>query len=379
MQTNLIRTVAVFLLLCISIQVQAMVAGEHVSRSGQIDDDLYIAGGQVDMYATVNGDVVAAGGQLNLEGDVQADVTAAGGEIRLRGTVGDDARLAGGNVRILADIGDDLVAAGGHVDVGQAARIAGSAWLAGGEVEIGGHVGESLHVSGGRVIITGTVDGDVEIQAERVEIRPGADIAGKLQYRSPNTAVIEDGALIGGEISHIPVEVPVASIVAGVLFASLVALLGLMLTGIVLYLVFPGFAQRCSDGVREAPWASLGYGVAVFAGGPFVIVLLLSSGLGLFLGLMLLAIWLVMLLAGYIAGAYFVTDAGLRKLNRHEAGRTGHSLALALVIFLLAILGLVPLVGSLLNWLVLLAGIGVLMRQAVSVFTAASDQSAAGT
>lgn len=368
MYINLSRIAVMLVLLGCGHYACAMVAGEQVSQAGTVDDDLYMAGGQVDLYATVNGDVVVAGGQLNLEGHVRADVTAAGGEIELRGIVGDDARLAGGNVRVLADIGDDLVAAGGRLQLGPTAQVAGSVWLTGGDVQVGGSIGESLHVSGGRVILAGTVGGDVEVRAEKIEVRAGADIAGSLHYQSPNAAVIEDGARIGGDISHTPVELPVAPVVAGVLFVSLVALLGLMLTGIVLYLAFPGVAQRCSDTIRESHWSSLGYGLAVFAGGPFVFVLLLSTGIGIFLGLLLLAIWLAMLLAGYLAGAYYVADAGLRKLNKDEAGRAGRSVALASVLLLLAVVGLVPLLGRLVNWLVLLAGIGALKRQAVSAY-----------
>ena len=115
---------------CLSAHQQA---GENLSISGVIDDDLYLAGGQVDLYATVEGDVVVAGGKLNLEGNVQADVIAAGGDLELRGTVADDARLAGGNIRVLAAVGDDLLVAGGRIQLGSMAEVGGAAWLSGGE------------------------------------------------------------------------------------------------------------------------------------------------------------------------------------------------------------------------------------------------------
>ena len=369
MPTILFRVFSILILLYPYTDVSAQHAGEHVSMSGIIDDDLYMAGGQVELYATVNGDVVAAGGQLNLEGDVHEDVMAAGGEVELRGVVGDDARVAGGNVRVLATIGDDLVAAGGRLQLGPKAVVGGSAWLSGGEVRVDGRVGEVLRASGGKVIIAGTIDGDAEVWAEQVEVQPGAVIRGKLNYKSPHPAIIADGAQIDGEVTYTPVEVRVAPVVAGFIFAGLILLSSMMLTGVVLYLVFPGIAQRCCDTVRDTPWTSLGYGLAVFAGGPLVIVLLLSTGLGLWLALLLLAAWLVLLLTGYLAGAYFVADAGLRKLKKDDAGRTARAVSLVLSMLALAIVNLIPLIGGLVNWLVLLAGIGALKQQIVNAYT----------
>lgn len=362
----LFRILSVLFLLYPFTGFAAQHAGEHVSLSGIIDDDLYSAGGQVDLYATVSGDAVIAGGQLNLEGDVSEDVLAAGGEIELRGSVGDDARIAGGHVRVHAETGDDLVAAGGRLQLGPNAVINGSAWLAGGDVLVDGRIGEELHVSGGRVVIAGAVDGDVEVWADRVEVLSGAVVTGKLDYTSTHPAIIADGARIDGEVTHTPVDVPVAPVVAGFIFGLVLLLISLMLTGVVLYLVFPGVAERCCEAVRARPWASLGYGLAVFAGAPFVAVLLMSTGLGVWLALLLLAAWLMLLPTGYLAGAYVVADSGVRKLNRPEAGRWLRAVSLVLSILLLAIVNMIPLLGGLVNWLVLLAGIGALNQQMVN-------------
>jgi hypothetical protein len=369
MFVSLLRITFLLLSLCPCGYAVAQYAGEHVSLSGDIDDDVYMAGGQVDLYATVNGDVTAAGGQLNLEGTVKQDVIAAGGEIDLRGLVGDDARLAGGNVRVHARIGDDLVAAGGRLNLGPKADITGSAWLAGGEVFVAGRIGEELRVSGGRVIIAGTVDGDVEVWADQLEVQSGAVITGKLHYQSPHAAVIADGARIEGEVTYSPVEVPVAPVIAGFIFGFLMILASLMLTGVVLYLLFPGIAQRCSETVRESPWSSLGYGLAVFAGAPVVVVLLLSTGLGLLLALLLLASWLILLLLGYLTGAYFVADTGLRGLKKDQAGKSLRSVSLVLSILALAVVNLIPVIGGIVNGLLLFAGMGALTLQTVRACT----------
>jgi cytoskeletal protein CcmA (bactofilin family) len=341
----------------------AQEVGEHVIKRGVVDDDLYLAGGQVDLYATVNGDVVVAGGQLNLEGDISADVIAAGGSVALRGSVGDDARLAGGEVRVAARVGDDLVAAGGRIHLSPIASIGGRAWLSGGDIRIDGQVADELRVSGGRVVITGAVNGNVELRADDIIIEETAVISGNLHYKSSHEASIAEGARIDGEVRHTPIELDMKPVVASVIFAGLVLLFSIILTAVVLYLLFPDYCLRVSQTLHDQPWQALAIGLAVFAGVPLLVIILFSTAVGVWLALMLLVIYLVMLLVGYFAGAFYVGNAGLNMLGKTEVSKTLRAIALAVAIFSLAVINLVPLLGSLANWLVLLAGLGALSRQ----------------
>lgn len=337
--------------------------GEVVIKRGSVDDDLYLAGGQVDLYATVSGDVVVAGGQLHLEGDIEADLIAAGGKIDVRGRVGDDARLAGGDVRVSSVIGDDLIAAGGRIYLSPVARVGGSAWLTGGEVRIDGEVLSQLRANGGRVVITGSINGDVELWADEVVIEESAVITGKLHYTSARAASISGSARIDGGVVHTPVDVDMRPVVAGVVFAMLALLFSLIITAIALYLLFPDYSQRISQSVADRPWVSMLTGLAVFAGVPLLIVILFSTAVGAWLALILLALYLLMLLAGYFAGALFVGNAGLGMLRRDEAGRGLRAAAMSVAMIVLAVVNLVPLLGGLVNWAVLLAGMGALGRQ----------------
>jgi cytoskeletal protein CcmA (bactofilin family) len=348
---------------------QAQHVGEVIMKHGEIDDDLYLAGGQVDLYATVNGDVVVAGGELNLEGDVNADAMAAGGVVTLLSVVADDARLAGGHVRIKGKIGDDLVAAGGRIHLSPVARVGGRAWLSGGEIRVDGHIVDELRAAAGRIIITGKVDGNVELRAEHITITESAEINGNLHYKSPREADIAAGVRIDGEVVHTPVDVDFKPVIAQLVFAGLVVLISFILTAVVLYLLFPEFSQRVSQSLQGQIWLSLGIGLAVFAAVPVLAVILLSTFVGLWLGLLLLVIYVVVLLTGYICAALFIANAGLKKMGKTEVSRATGASALALTLFGLALISLVPLLGGLISWLVLLAGIGALSRQLYSQYS----------
>ena len=79
--------------------------------------------------------------------------------------------------------------------------------------------------------------------------------------------------------------------------------------------------------------------------------------------MILLVLYLVMLLTGYFAGALSVADAGLNLMKKTEVSRAARASALVAAILVLAVINLIPLLGGLLNWAVLLAGTGALSRQ----------------
>ena len=70
-----------------------------------------------------------------------------------------------------------------------------------------------------------------------------------------------------------------------------------------------------------------------------------------------------MLLLGYLTGAFYVGASGLRLLGKNSPGKAAHVVALCVALLVLIIVQLIPLLGTLIFWLVLLAGIGALKRQ----------------
>jgi hypothetical protein len=307
---------------------------------------------------------------LNLEGNISQDVIAAGGSITLRNRVNDDARLAGGEIRILGQIGDDLVAAGGRIHLGPAASIGGSVWLSGGDIRIEGVIDQELRVTGGRVVIAGTVNGNVELWADQIVVEESAVITGHLHYKSAREAAIANGVRIDGEVVFTPADVDMKPVMAGALLASLALLLSIIITAVALYFLFPGFSMRISQTLQNEPWISLGLGLAVFAAVPLLATILFSTVIGILPALILLLIYLVMLLAGYFAGALFVANRVLVKMGKADVHNSARALALSAALLVLALINLIPIAGILVSWAVLLAGLGALSRQLYLTYSA---------
>jgi hypothetical protein len=237
--------------------------------------------------------------------------------------------------------------------------------LAGRQIEVLGRIDKELKVTGQEVIIAGEVGGPVTITAERVRILGDAVIHGPLRVQSPDAPEIAEGAKILGDVKHLPMpEVEHAPLLKVVLLAGLMFTLGLILTGIVYYLLFPRFSVTSARHIGTAPLPSLGLGFVVLLLTPLVIVVLFSLGVGFLLGILLGAAYLLTVVSGGLTGVIYVSDVALRRVfKKPEAGKGLTVLVLLGAFVLLALVQLIPLLGGLAVFVLTVMGIGALQYQ----------------
>jgi cytoskeletal protein CcmA (bactofilin family) len=315
----------------------------------------------VDVLATVEGDVVVAGGRIMVGERIRGDVMAAGGSVSVRADIGDDVRLAGGDVMLSGAVGDDAIAAGGNVTLAPDGRVNGRAWFSGGRIDVAGTIGRELKAAGGRIVLSGRVKGDVILRGRAISILDGAIIDGNLVYRSPREAEIASGAQIHGTISHEPVERHLGAIVAAVAGVGIVVLLSLIVTGSVLFLMFPRSIETALTAIRAEPWKCLGLGLAVFAATPVVVSVLFMTVIGWLPAIVISALYLLLVLAGFLTGVFYVGSLGLGWLGRDAVSRAWRLWSFVAALIVLTLLGLVPLLGALLLFVLILLGEGALM------------------
>ena len=353
-------------------------AGETVIKRQPITHDFYAAAEMILISGPASGDVVIAGQRLSLDGPVAEDVMAAGEIITINGDVGDDIRAAGRLIQINGKVGDHIVAAGETVTLGPQSNVGSWAWLAGQQVEVLGQVGKLLKIAAEEVIIAGEIMGEVEIMAEEVQILSDAVIHGPLTIQSPNPPEIAAGARILGEVKHIPMpEIDYAPVAKLMLLIGVIYMLGLILTGIVYYLLFPRFSVSTGRQIEQVPLITLGLGFAVLFITPLVVVLLFSLGVGYLLGIILAAAYLLMLVLGGMTGAIYLSDVTLRRLFKKEAAGKGVMvLTLIGAFILLALVQIIPFLGSLAVLLLTVMGIGALKYQFWQQYQATGSTSA---
>lgn len=339
-------------------------AGDTVLVSEPIQDDLYAAGGTVTVSGAIDGDVVAAGGTVALTSAVTGGVLAAGGTVRIGGRIDRNLRAAGGTLELDGTLATDAVLAGGTVLVARTARIGRDLVAAGGTIRVAGAVSRNAWLSGGTVVIAGPVQGDVEVQADRVVLLSSARIGGRLRYGASRPVVIQSGAQVSGGVERVPytgrrrwTPVPVAR-APFVWFWRLMEGVWLLALGVVVFAFLPRSAANVVGEVRTRFGSSLLTGFVLLVVVPVAAVLLLITVLGFPLSGVLMLLYALTLYPAQIFVAAWLGEEFVRAFQREPESRLSPYAALAVGTVGLMILFALPFAGWALRLLAMLTGFG---------------------
>ena len=243
--------------------------------------------------------------------------------------------------------------------------------MAGQSLSFAGTADGYVQMAGRNATVSGTVGGDLEISAARIEIGPGARVGGKLRYRSDREPVIATGAVIGGGLERLPGSLhawtwregghhALQGVGRGIWFS------GSLVLGILLLLLAPAFLASTSRQAASEWPLCLGVGFGILIAVPVAAVLLLITLIGIPLGLLAFALYAVVLLLGHIVAAVAVGDYALGQWLPARAGAVGwRVLGFLGALVALSLVRHVPIVGGLLALFVFLAGVGALCLRAV--------------
>lgn len=326
-----------------------------------INDDLYVGGGTVILNGDVNGDVFVGGGTIVINGSVSEDVTAGGGNLTVAGEVGDDLRIAGGNVSILNNVNGDVITGGGNVLVSKDATIDGDLVVGAGTLVMDGVVKRHALLAGGSILINGTLDGMVEIRAEDVRFGSDARVMNKVRVFAPKEARIDEGAQLanGTEFTKVDYrkdrdmagrdgEKFIKPLVGFLTMLFVLELIGLMIAAGFLATYFKSYSTKLVDKVLDKPGRALFAGFATAVLTPIVAVLLGVTIIGSWLGI-LLGLGYAFLIAAAKIYASVVFGAWLWRLGSKGKTRVVDWKSAVVGAFLLAFLGLIPILG----WIIL--------------------------
>jgi cytoskeletal protein CcmA (bactofilin family) len=293
------------------------------------------------------------------EGETVAGLEGFAGTIIVRGTVTGDLSGAAGTIRVTESgtVEGNLDAAGGSVIV--AGTVEGNVQVGAGSFDLTdtGRVGGDLQVGAGSIIVDGTVDGDVEAAGQTVTLGANADVGGEFRYdaetfdRSPNASVaggvVQDPRLqtdtgVGFGMDPLPSWV-------GTVYTFLTSLV----LGALLLLVFPEFSETVARRGLERPIVGSGFGLVALLGVPILLVLVAVTIVGIPFSLAGFALYLLGL---WVAGLYGKYAVGTWVLGQTDGGSRWLALLIGLLGFL--VLGFVPVVGGVAEFLATLLGLG---------------------
>jgi cytoskeletal protein CcmA (bactofilin family) len=361
--------------------VAAPAQAEH--RPSDAVDDVIAADEQVDLREAAQGAAILAGSRVRLAGPVTEDALLAGGEVSVEDRVGGDLYAVGGAVRVSSAVDGSARLAGGKVSLGRTGSIAGRVTIAAGEVDLSGRLAQSARIVADTVRVDGEIGGNLRVAARKLIVGPAAQIGGRLVYTSPEPGEISPSAVIGGGIEFRHGEEPRSRVGPALRVlswvAAVVALLGLLLLGVMLILLFPGFSAQTARVIATEPGKSLALGFALLASLPMAGVVLLITVIGIPLGLAVLLAYPVLLLVGYLTAGLCLGDALAAALTRGSATPPGAATrigGLTVALIGLTLAASLPYLGWVLLLAAIVAGAGALSLRLYRAYAAPSPPAA---
>lgn len=359
-----------------------------------VNDDLYVAARIVRIEGAVTGDAILVGQTVDVAGRIDGDLIAAGRDVIVSGQVWDDVRIAGSRITLgqTGWIGRDLIAAGGSVDLQPGSEVVADAAISGAQARLGGRIGGDLDATTSALSLAGPIGGGVRARIQGAGLGPlgawfgfvpiasgltvgsTAEIDGRLSYRAPVPARIEPGARLLGPVDEIVPPEPTA---IGTAAVAARRFLGLLLVGAIAVLVAPRFVDRAADTVAHRVLPSLGVGAAAIVVWALAAVLLgfAVAALAWLVGVVGLgALSVVVVAAGALTGlgwavtlviaAHWLAQATVA-IAVGEGMVRSRTAALILGLVLVALVGVIPVVGPVVGVAIALLGLGGMVLAAV--------------
>ncbi|MBI4022925.1 hypothetical protein HY375_02060 [Candidatus Berkelbacteria bacterium] len=310
---------------------------------------------------TVNDTLLTAGNTVDLRGAITKDVFVAGNAVSVSDTVGGNVIAAGNTVQISGTVTGDVIVAAGSVVLTKEAVVTGDVLLFTGAAEILGTIDGDLDTYAGSIELGGTVAGNVKVQGETLTVANGTIISGSLSGQLVQPYTENPAATVQGETSLTVGSGTDGAWMPGLITATvssaLLGMLGVLVTGLVLFLVAPKLLAHLRTMSFMVPGTSLLSGLVTLIVAPILFVLLMVFIVTIPLGLLMLALLSAAGILGGIFGNLWAGDLLTKKKWNPMA-------AFLLGTVVVGVLGLIPFLGGLLVFVAWLVGFGTVLQAA---------------
>jgi hypothetical protein len=336
----------------------SMQGGENLNINEAQSDDLYLIGGNIVINEDITGDLYVTGGTITVNGNISEDLVVGGGTVTVLGNVAGDVRIVGGELAVYGNVADDLMVFGGKVDLGRDAVVSGSLITASGLLTLEGTVEEDVQGLMGVMILNGKVNGDVSVTVEdSIQVSEEALIGGDLDYSAILEGTVPAG-VVQGQVKFNKFETE--ETVEGLVNLSLIQNLWSYLASLILLTIFvifmPKVLTRSALLAKEKVVRAFGVGFLTLAIALVGAIALMITIVGIQLGVIIFAALLMLFfLAQLFAAAWmssYIVDYK-KKIKKRKM-----FLVMALMLLAYHVIGLIPVVGWIVNLVFFIIGTG---------------------
>jgi hypothetical protein len=332
-----------------------------------IDDDLIVFASNVDIKGVVTGNVCAFGQTVNVTGDIGGSlfIGAANSSINARSV--QTVWAAGGNLNVSGNVTKNVILAGGSLKIESNAIVGKDLLAYGGNFAVDGNINGAIKGAVGKFVMAGK-SSRVKIRADKARIKSTAVVSGDFHLTSEDEPEIDEGAIIGGELSVREIEkeeakpfffavAPLLAFLFGVI--KVIVWISKIIVGIMLIALCQKYVRRVMDTFVKQTWKSLGVGFLGIIAIPVASVVLFATLIGYPLGVLSLYIFSIL---WYVSSIFIAVILGEKVIQIFNKGKEV-SLYLSFVIgmLILLIVGFIPILGFLVRIFVILFGFGTII------------------
>lgn len=356
------------------IAVLALAAQARADDRLVLGNDVYATGTNTTLSEPSIRDALVAGFSVEIDGTVDKSAHAMGFDVDVDAPIGQNLYAGGFSVKVEKPVGEDLTAAGFNVRILRDASVGGNARLAAGTLLVDAPISGSLVAAAGTLTLNSTVAGDARLSAMRLKFGPDARIGGTLTYSAPEMIEIAPSVIAPEKVHFQRVEMhaPMSSLhnamrrsmphlwpsLATMFIGFAMTLAFLLLIAAVLLALLPEAVEKLRCRASARPFQSIGLGVlglgALVGLVPVVAMTLIGIPLIPILVLAIVSLWTV----GYLLGAYVLSWRVATALGQVEPSLAIRLTVIAAGLVVLALLNFTPVVGWLINLIVVFLGLG---------------------
>lgn len=281
-----------------------------------------------------------------------------GNRMEVRGT--GEYNIAAANILEIHGVTEkDLFAAGNLVHLAKDAEIGRDVYLAGNEIRIESDLNGNVAIAASKVIFADnvTIDGDVNLDVEQISFGQGVSILGTLVYNEDAQISGLNDNLAADIKTYISTKAEASA--AELWTAQAIEAISTFIVALILIIVFPRLKERiAAESTVQRFGVNFLSGLGFLALVPILSILLMISVFGMKAGLLLLAVWfLVVCLTGVFTGLW-LGHLVMEKLFRSH---TPFAVEAIVGILILGCLALIPGVDVAVSFFSVVFGTGLLI------------------
>lgn len=315
-------------------------------------DDAFYAGNKVKIKENVNTTLFAAGEKVIVDSNVDGMCFLAGNSVKVSGT--QDYLFSAGKKLDVNNVNvKDAFVAGQKITVKNSSIR--DLYVTGDTIKIYTDVTNNAYVGGDIVRINGNIYGDANIAASKIYIEKDAHIYGKLKYPKKAKLIISKTAMIGKKQAYKSTESRIVSISTISHIKSLImSAITMIIIGLILKKLFPKMFKSFNNQERSTKgiFKTLGIGFLLLVGVPIAAFLILITIIGIPISFILVVLYALLIYLTALPTASFIGNWLAKDKIENEY------VLLALSIFLLYVLRMIPYISGLVTFVSLLFGLG---------------------